>query len=339
MSEQVAITPDPEITNLRAMYNNSRTADEAEPKTAAPEPQAKESTQQEATPEPKAKTIEPESGTGEEKQEPEEPEVELPAGVKKRIAVEAAKQARIQSEIDKAVSARKAKEKELADVTGNRGSDPAKQPQPAANARPTRPVKPDWMKYTDADQLAADEAKYEADLAKYETDLETYLRAENSKDFDKRYAEKEAEKAKERWMREGVEKHGADFTSHVSTLEAELPEPLQLAVSVMDESAALVAYLGKNSDERKALVAKFNDNPYAAIAELGRLELKVKPEPKGAEETPKKPEKQLPAPLRPVGGGTNAATVPKNKLASRSESQELSDKGLMSEIRRITAKA
>ncbi len=319
---EVVGTPDPEIVDLRSMYDNSRAGD-PDPKEEAPEPEAQA----------EDKTTELESGTGEEQQEPEEAEVELPKGVQRRIAVETAKAARIQSEIDRAVSVRKAKEAELANLNGKPGAEPAKNTEPEKNARPARP-EPNFDDVTDLDTLEAAKAKHRADLSKYETDLEAWFKAETEQTFDKRYSEKQAEANKRAWLVKGTQDHGADFPDLVASLETALPEPLQLAVSTMDDAAGMVAYLGRTPEALKTLVSKFEANPYAGIAELGKLELKIQSDPKQAAEEgkSKKPEKPLPAPLKPVGGGASAST-PKVNL------EDAKDEVFMAEIGRMAKAA
>lgn len=287
---------DVSMEDLRAAYDSATSVIEVEDETPATDP-AKPVV---------GKTTESESGTDDTEQNSEETEVELPKGVLRRIAVETAKQARIQAEIDRHVSTTKAKEAELAKLAGKPGADPVKTPEPEKNARPVRP-EPNFDEVTDLDSLEAAKAKHRADLAKYETDLEAWFKADTEKTFEQRYSAKEAEKSKARWMEEGTAKHGADFPSLVVALEASLPEPLQMAVSVMEDAAAMVAHLGKNPDALKSLIDKFNANPYAGIAELGKLEAKLEPDSKQADK--KVTAKPLPKPLMPVGGGASASSV------------------------------
>src|SRR5690349_378379 len=105
------VTPAPaedlSFADIRTMLGGTKTADPApaaDPKPVTAEPAASD---------PPAQDPEPESATGDKQPTPEPQEEELPEGVKKRIAKEAERAARVQAEIDRAVSERKAKEAEL----------------------------------------------------------------------------------------------------------------------------------------------------------------------------------------------------------------------------------
>lgn len=303
------------LEDLRSAYKGAR----------APEVEAPET---EEAPEVKPQVKADPAETGE--QEPEEAEIELPAGVKKRIAIETARQARAQSAIDHAVSARLAKEDELAKLTGKPGSEPAKTTETAKQGRPTRPMKPELATFTGTlDQLSAAETKYEADLAKYETDLETWFHAETEKTFEQRYSVKQQEASKRTWMEQSTAKHGAEFPDLVASMETTLPEALQVAVSALPDPAAMVVHLGKNADDLKGLLDAFKANPYLGIIELGELKLKLSPpEPKQAASI-KKP---LPKPLAPVGGGASAS-------APVVDLEKVDDKTFMSEIGKMVKSA
>lgn len=309
------------LEDLRSAYNGARTPDvevsEIEPDSPEPAKSQAEAGKGEIT---------PKTGDGETEQEPE---IEYSRGTQRKLAQEAARIAAADLAIRKAISERKAKEDELAKLTGASGSEPAKTPEPAKQGRPTRPVKPELATFKGTlDDLTAAEQKYEADLAKYETDLEAYFHAETEKTFEQRYTVKQQEAARRTWMEQGTAKHGADFAQHVASLETALPEPLQVAVSALPDSAAMVVHLGKNPDDLKGLLDRFQVNPYAGLAELGKLELKLSPEPKQAAE----PKKVLPKPLSPVGGGASAS-------APVVDLEKADDKVFMGEIRKMAKAA
>ncbi len=233
-------------------------------------------------------------------QEPNEPveDEPLPEAVQKRIAKEAEKQARYQAEINKAVSARKAKEDELAKLTGDTGTDPAKSSAPATS----KPVKPDFAAYTEEGKSYSD---FKADLDKYETAYESWLISEADKRADAKWTEKQREsEAKREW--EAAEKEFPGFNAARELVAANSSEPLQMAISQLDGWKSVVAHLGKpeNADELKTLVAQAEKAPYAAAASLGRLEDRLKtPIPNG------KPVAVLPKPPNKDGGRASADTA------------------------------
>ncbi len=283
----VTITDDSSSSALRAAAR-AATSGETD-KTPTPEPEAEPV----AAAPVEEKAPEPESGTDEKKPEPEEAEPELPEGVKKRIAKEAERQARIQSEIDRAVSARKAKEEELKKLSG---SEPA--PTPEKQLPAGRPVRPQPDAYqTWGEYLAAD--------AKYATEHEAWLVEETRKTVTQEItANRQAEEGKRLW--DSAVKDHADLPTMAPQVVEHSPEGLQLAISALDNWAGVTVHLGKNPEELAALVEAFNANPYRGVTELGKLEERLKPATKqAATSTATKP---LPAPLKPVGGGASATT-------------------------------
>jgi hypothetical protein len=290
-----------------------------------PKPEAPEPAPEPEKPAAEAKTPDAEPGAAEAKQEPEkaaEPEVEeeLPEGVKKRIAREAEKQAKIQAEIDRAVSARKAKEEELKKLTGEPGSQPVKTAQPA-DGRPARP---------NIETFEGTLAEYQAAVSKYETEYEAWLHSETSKRVESEIrARMQAEEGKKAWN-EAVKQHAELPDATKTVMDSSTPE-FQLAVSALDNWAGVTVHLGKHPDELAALVAKFGRNPMGAIADLGKLEERLKPAPKQAE---KAPEKMLPAPPR-TAGGSASASVPGLNLEKAEAVEKASDEELLAEFGRM----
>lgn len=242
----------------------------------------------------KEESTEPEPGTGQDKQQ-EEAEDELPEGVKKRIAAEIKKQAFFQSKIDQAVSARKAKEAEAAKVTGEPGSAPDKATEPAKNERPKRP---DRATYTGT------EAEYAAALDDHAQKLEAWLETRSEETIERKLTERQARDAQQKEFKAATEKHGKEFPALMDTLAETTPVEFQTAVSALEDWSGVAVHLAKNEAERKALVELFKTSPLQAIAKLGKLEDRLKPEAKPAkEETP------LPKPLKPVGGDAPGGTA------------------------------
>ncbi len=236
---------------------------------------------------------EAEPGTAEEKQEPEEVEPELPEGAKKRIQRIARDTARTQLAIDRALSEKKAAEEQLKKLTT--GSEPATITEKPSDGRPVRP------KQTDFNTMG----EYWDAQAKYEGEFESWMLSEADKRAEQKWAAKQGQQEVVTARSEALKQH-PDFPAMADAVVAASPEGLQLAISNIDNWAGVTVHLGKHPEELAALVSKFEQNPYAAVAELGRLEERLKPATKQAEVKPVKP---LPPPLKPVAG-TASASVP-----------------------------
>ena len=304
-TDPVAINDDSTMSDIRAAFNDKPVEKPVvEPETAATEVEEK-TTEVEAKPE-------AESEPADKKTEPEVIEEELPEGVKKRIAKEAEKQARIQSEINRAISARKAKEEELKQLSG---SEPVQNTEKPSD-RPVRP-KPDayntWGEY-----LAADE--------KYATEHEAWLQSETRRTVEQEFTARQAAAESKRAFDEALKAHG-DLREMADTVIEGSPEPLQLAISALNDWAGVTVHLGKNPEELAALVQKFQSNPYGALADLGKLEARLTSS-KEPEKTEKPAEKPLPAPPAQVGGRASAS-APKVDL------EKADDATFMRELRRL----
>lgn len=267
--------------------------------------------------EPQEKTPETATETVEEKPTPEttEEEPELPKGVQKKIAQEAEKAARIQSEIDRAVSERKAKEAELEKLTkGEKGSEPVNQPKSPVNERPKRPTLGEAGHETETwDQFQARDDAYQADR-------ETWLKAEAIREFEAKQTAQTAQKAaQERWD-SAVAKHGKGFPALMDSARAVAPEGLQVAISHLENWDTVAVHLAKNPAKLQELANSYTQNPTRAIATLGRIEAALSSETKPAatKETP------LPAPLKKVGGSASP---------SGEELQKTLEEGSMSQLR------
>jgi hypothetical protein len=269
-------TPEPSLADLRSMI--AAPAAEAKP---TPEPAEVSATEIEADPEPADK-----------KQEPKVSDEEaLPEGVQKRITKEVERQSGIQRKIDEAVSARKAKESELAALTGKSGSEPAPTTAPVKDSRPTKPQESDSLTW----------GEYQAKLEKFDSDREAWLMKETRKTVEQEFTQRQEQAAsKVRWDA-AIKTHGDKFPELMATAQATAPEGLQLAISALDDWSGVAVHLAKNPAQLKELAAKFDANPYAAIATLGRIEASLNPAPKAAAE---------PLPKPPVvEGGKSSATI------------------------------
>lgn len=310
----VDIAPgNPSMTDLRAFMKQAAAPEPAEPaKEPAKEPEAKT-----VAPEVEAKPAETEKTevvTGAtEKQEPEEVEEELPEGVKKRIAKEVKKQAQIDAEINRVRSTTKAKEAELAKLkadTDKPGSEPVKTTESAKEAgRPARPKRPriaeKGFEQETFEEFQARESVYEDEIIpKYEEKLAEWLVASAEKNVEAKLTAKQREVEAKRDWDEAAKEHGAKFQEYTDTVIANSSELMQTAISAFGNWAGMTVHLAKNPDELKEIADKFETNPYGAIADLGRLEDRLKPAPKT---TPAKAaEKPLPAPPAKVGGAAAA---------------------------------
>lgn len=288
------------FADLRSMAAGEKPAAAAE--TAAGETQ--ETSETAAVEEAATENHETATETVETKPNPqqEEQEPELPEGVKKRIAKEVEKTARIQAEIDRTVSERKAKEAELEKLkTTAPGADPVTKPTTAAaNERPKRPEPGEpghenetWAQFRERE-------------AKYDQQLTDYVKAEAVREIEQKAAATNAQKtAQDRWDA-AVAKHkaaGVDFPALMESARALAPEGLQVAISSLDNWDGVALHLAQNPDKLKDLAVSYQQNPTKAIATLGRIEAALTPQ--GTK--PATQEKPLPEPLKKVGGSASAS--------------------------------
>ncbi len=272
------------MSDLRAMVALANGNGEPE---AKPEP-AKPETVEAEKPETVTETVET-------KQEPEDKDEPLPEGVVKRIAKEAEKAARIQSEIDKAVSTRKAKEAELAAIASKTGSEPA--PNTAqANGEPKEPT---WAEYN---AQGKSWGEFEEALAKSKTEYRDWLKAETDRMVEQKLTERQQKQAVQARWDEAVKTHGKEFPALMEQAQAIAPEGLQQAISALDNWSAVAVHLAKHPAQLKELSAAYDANSIKAIATLGRIEASLKTAPKT--EAPAKP---LPDPIAVVGGTASAS--------------------------------
>lgn len=220
------------------------------------------------------------------KQQPTEDEP-LPEGVQKRIAKEAEKAARIQSEIDRAVSTRKAKEKELADLTAT-GSQPA-------------PTSAAAKKAPEFGETGHESETY----AQFQTRDREHLRAEVAAEaeskFEAKFAAREQQaKAQVKWDA-AIATHGKEFPALMAKAQEVAPEGLQHAISALDDWSGVAVHLAKDPAKLKELAAEYEANPVRAIAKLGRIEASLKSAAKPATEP------VLPNPPAKDGGGSSAS--------------------------------
>jgi hypothetical protein len=310
ITDPTTAATEPTFEQLESMIESGRTHSEpAKEETPAPEV----AKPKEAEPKEEAQT--PEPGTGKEKPQ-EETEDELPENVKKRIAQEAKKQAFFQSKIDQAVSARKAKEAEAKTLTGESGSEPAKTTEPAKNERPKRPERSTFQ---------GTEAEYNAALDAHEQALEKWLESRTEETVSRKFTERQAREAQMRQWDDAAAKHGAEFPALMATLAAATPPAMQEAISALDDWSTVAVHLAKNEDERAVLVELFKVSEKKAIAQLGKLEDRLKPE---AKAPAKQEEKPLPKPLREIGGAA-AGSAGRLDLDKASDGEALSEIGRM----------
>ncbi len=281
---ETANTPaaEPSMSDLRAMLAGS---EPTEPKTETPEPVK-------AEPEPEA-VKEP----ADTKQEPIEKDEPLPEGVQKRIAKEAEKAARIQSEIDRAVSTRKAKEKELADLTAP-GPAPVQKADTAAKKAP------------EFGEAGHESETYAAFQSRDREHFKAEIAAETRRSVEQEFTQRQRQERIDARVNEGAAKQieaGAvkdvgEFNAHMETLVAGAPDGLQNAISSLDDWAAVGVHLAKNPSKLADLATMYGANPYAAIIKLGNLQASLKPATKPADEP------KLPNPPAKEGGGASASS-------------------------------
>lgn len=272
-----------------------------------PEPSKNGKDDEEETEPEEVEQVTQQAETTEDVEEAEEEEVQLPKGVKKRIAKEAERAAQVQSEIDRAVGARKAKEAELAKLTS--GAEPVTTTE-KANAKPVRP---------DIDTFEGTLPEYKAASAKYDDDLQAWLQSETRKTVEEELTAKNRKELVESKWKSAKEKHGDDFPALMQKLTEGLPEPLQLAISEQDDWDDIAVYLAKNPEALKELVDINAVSSARAIRHIGKLEL--------TSDAVKTAEK-LPAPLKKVAGEASASIANDiNKMDFASMKRELKRRG------------
>lgn len=283
------------MAELRAM------AGVTTPKVPAAEPEPKPATSATSAVDETVET-KPETATEtvEQKPTPEQTEEEepLPEGVKKRIAKEAEKAARVQAEIDRAVSERKAKEAELEKLkVGEKGSEPVKTPQSQTNAKPKPPA------LGEAGHENETWEQFQSRENAYQDARDTWLKDQALREFREQQSTEIAQKAAQTKWDAAVTKHGKDFPALMDSARALAPDGLQVAISSLDNWDTVAVHLAKNPTQLKELATAFQQNPTKAIATLGRIEAALT----STEKTPATTEKPLPAPLKKVGGSASAS--------------------------------
>lgn len=251
-----------------------------------------------ADPEPK----QPE-GTGEVEEEKLEPEAKpLPKGVQKRLDEEKALQADYDRQIAEAVSARKAKEAELAKLTTDTGTAPVKtgdKVDPDA-----RPVKPNFATF----EGTGDE--FDKALEDYEKNLESWLEGRTKKTVEAQFQEREAIKAAQARWDSAVKEHGDKWESAAKAISETAPESMQDAISALDNWSKMAVHLAANPAELTALAEQFKAHPpgspgfFKAVAQLGRLEEKITAAPAVTAPKPKAKVVTLPPPISDVDAAT-----------------------------------
>ncbi len=273
---------EPSMSDLRAMLAGS---EPTEPKTETPEPVK-------AEPEPEAV-----QETVETKQEPIEKDEPLPPGVEKRIAKEVERAAKYQRQIDEAVSTRKAKEKQLADLTV-----PGSQPEPTSAA-----VKqaPEFGEKGHESETYADFQKRDREHLKAEIAAET--RKSLEQEFTQRQRETEGKARRESGIKGVIEagavKDAAEFNGLMESAQEIASDGLQSAISRLSNWAGVAVHLAKNPAQLKELSAVFEDNPVEAIATLGHIQAGLKSKASKPADEPK-----LPNPPAKEGGGASASS-------------------------------
>lgn len=246
-----------------------------------------------------AEPLKAESGTTKEP-EPKEESIEekeepLPPNVQKRIAKEVAIQARIDREILEAVSARKSKEAELARLKSEAGT--GSEPVPNTAPANTEPVEPKLEDFT-GDQSFSE---YKVAEEKYKREYKTWLVAETRKAAAEEFTAKQRESEGKRQWEDAV-KTMPDLPAARDFVVSTASEAFVTALSQLDHWAKVTEYLGANPEELKSFDARFKQNPYTAVAALGKLEdrLTAEPKPSAPAATPKA--RPLPAPPAKLGG-------------------------------------
>jgi hypothetical protein len=254
----------------------------------------------------------------------QEKEEELPENVKKRITKEVERTTSIQRKIDEAVSARKAKEKELEQLgAADTGSQPEKKPaQTAAAQQPKRPV------FGEAGHEKENWDQFEARQAKYDGDIIEFVKQDTLRQFNENQAQQTQQRARQEKWDAAVKEHGKEFPALMETVQAHSGEGLQLAISQMEGWSKVAVHLAKNPAQLEQLNTEFSTNPYEVIAKLGRIRDAITVDPK-TKATTAAATKPLPEPLAKVGGNASVGGM---------DLQQTLEKGNWSQIRAAAAK-
>jgi chemotaxis protein histidine kinase CheA len=254
----------------------------------APEQVAEEVAEPEVKAEPEVSTPEPQAET----EESDEPE--LPKGVQKRIEKEVERAAAVQRRIDEAVSARKAKEAELAKLTGT-GSDPVKTPQTDEDSEP---VEPDFATFEGTGE------EFAAELKAFKAKYRTWAQTQTEKTVESKFQERQQRQAaQDRWD-SAVAEYGDKLEPSVKTVAETAPEHMQVAISALDNWSKVAVHLAANPAELTALADQFKAHPpgspgfFKAVAQLGRLEAQITTNAPKADAKPAL--KVVPAPLKRI---------------------------------------
>lgn len=280
---EIATIPaaEPSMSELRAMLADSNSS---ESKTETPEPVK-------AAPEPEA-AQEP----ADTKQEPPETDEPLPEGVQKRIAKEVEKAAKYQRQINEAVSTRKAKEKELADLTAS-GPAPVQKADTAAKKAP---------EFGEAGHESETYAAFQArDREHFKAEIAAETRRSVEQEFTQRQQQERinarVNEGAAKQIEAGVVKDVGEFNAHMKALVDGAPEGLQSAISSLDDWASVGVHLAKNPAKLTDLATMYGINPYAAIIKLGNLQASLKTATKPASVV-------LPDPPEKFGGGSSVSS-------------------------------
>ena len=224
----------------------------------------------------------------------DEPEVELPKGVQKRIEKETQRQIEFQRIIDEARSKTKALEAEAAKLAGT-GSDPVKTPQTDEDAEP---VEPDFATFDGTGD------EFAAELKAFKAKYRTWAQSQTEKTVESKFQERQSQQAAQVRWDSAVAEHGDKFEVAVKTVTDAAPEPMQLAISALDNWSKVAVHLAANPAELTALADQFKAHPpgspgfFKAVAQLGRLESQITTT---AQKTDAKPAlKVVPAPLKRI---------------------------------------
>lgn len=225
-------------------------------------------------------------------EEQNEVDKEIPKGVRKRLGRLDEEQAYYDGLIDAKRDQVAARKKELAELDGTQGAEPAKSPKPTSEA----PEEPDL------DTFEGGNAEYKAAVKQWKSDYRDWLRTETSGTVR---AELEAERQKAQATEarsKAVEKHGKEWEDRRQAVGKASSVGLQAAISELDAWDAVVNHLGQNPAELAELNQQFEANPVRAIRQLGKLEDRLTAA--TTEDAPPKP--KLPPPIAPTGGKSGA---------------------------------
>lgn len=158
--------------------------------------------------------------------------------------------------------------------------------KPAEQTTQSDPNVPRIENFENYDDFVVAKTKYEI-----KKEAEERQAAERQVEVNTAYSKRFAE----------AEKKYPDLAETIQTAQIPMPQPIIEAIKEADAGPEMAYHLAKHPEEAEGLARLAKANPWAAMRELGKLEMKLKM-PVAPAQT--RQVTQAPEPIRPVGTGT-----------------------------------